>query len=197
MCRIPATGRATILLWPIATLAMVFHRSALRSERSISRPILMLRLTNAIRLVNRKTCASVAWSINIKDFIIVGNAKKEINEDDEKILSDVCEALVGAVFVDSGYNYAKKFVLNIWKVHINKSDVTILDSKTKLQEHSLRLYKKLPIYKLVNLKGPKHNPIFKISVTINKTKTFIGQGNSKKNAEQNAADNLLKSINII
>ena len=50
------------------------------------------------------------------------------------------------------------------------------------------------IYKLVNAKGPKHNPIFKVSVSINNSKTFFGLGNSKKNAEQNAALNLLKFI---
>ena len=59
---------------------------------------------------------------------------------------------------------------------------------------SLKKFKKLPIYKLVNAKGPKHNPIFKVSVSINNSKTFFGLGNSKKNAEQNAALNLLKFI---
>lgn len=148
------------------------------------------------RLVNRKSCAEVAWSIEIKDFIKMGDAKKKINTKDEKILSDACEALVGAVFIDSGYLLAKKFVLEIWKEHIKQSRVTILDSKTKLQEYSLKLYKKLPIYKLVSHKGPRHSPIFKISVKLDKTKSFIGFGNSKKNAQQDAANKLLKSINI-
>ena len=62
-----------------------------------------------------------------------------------------------------------------------------------MQEYSLKLYKKLPIYRLLSSKGPKHNPIFKISVTINESKQFIGFGNSKKQAEQDAANNLLKS----
>jgi ribonuclease-3 len=126
----------------------------------------------------------------------MGDAKKKINTKDEKILSDACEALVGAVFIDSGYLLAKKFVLDIWKEHIKQSRVTILDSKTKLQEYSLKLYKKLPIYKLISHKGPRHSPIFKISVKLDKTKSFIGFGNSKKNAEQDAANKLLKSINI-
>ena len=86
--------------------------------------------------------------------------------------------------------------MDIWKEHIKKSRVTILDSKTKLQEYSLKLYKKLPIYKLLSHKGPRHTPIFKISVKIEKTKSYVGIGNSKKNAEQDAAHKLLKSINI-
>jgi len=77
-----------------------------------------------------------------------------------------------------------------------KSHITILDSKTKLQEYSLKMYKRLPIYRLLSSKGPKHNPIFKISVIIDGSKQFIGYGNSKKQAQQDGANNLLKSINI-
>ena len=148
------------------------------------------------KLVNRKTCASIAWSIGIKDFIIIGDVKKKISRKDEKILSDACEAIIGAVFVDRGYNYVKEFVLRLWKQDINKSHITILDPKTKLQEHSLKMYKKLPVYRLLSSKGPKHNPIFKISVIIDGSKQFIGLGNSKKQAQQDGANNLLKSINI-
>ena len=147
------------------------------------------------KLVNRKTCASIAWLMGVKDYIIIGDSKKKINQKDEKILSDACEALIGAIYTDRGYNYVKEFVLRLWKKDISESHVTILDPKTKLQEYSLKHYKKLPFYRLLNSKGPKHNPIFKISVAINKSKQFIGLGNSKKLAEQDAAAKLLKSIN--
>ena len=121
---------------------------------------------------------------------------EEFWKKDEKILSDACEAIIGAVYVDRGYNYVKELVLRLWEKHIDNSFITTLDSKTKLQEHSLKLYKKLPVYRLLATKGPKHHPIFKISVSINQSKQFIGVGNSKKHAQQNAANNLLKSINI-
>ena len=147
-------------------------------------------------LVNKKTCASIAWSIGIKDFIIMGDTKKKINQKDEKILSDACEAIIGAVFVDRGYNYVKEFVLKLWKQDINKSYITILDPKTKLQEYSLKKYKKLPVYRFLSSKGPKHSPTFKISVVIDESKQFIGLGNSKKQAQQDGAKNLLKSKNI-
>ena len=148
------------------------------------------------KLVNKETCASLAWSIGIKDFIVMGDSKKKIVRKDEKILSDTCEAIIGAVFLDRGYNYVKELVLRLWKQDINKSHITILDPKTKLQEYSLKMYKKLPIYRLLSSKGPKHNPIFKISVVIDGSKQFIGLGNSKKRAQQDGANNLLKSINI-
>ena len=148
------------------------------------------------KLVNKKTCSTIAWLNGIKHFIIMGDQNKKIKKKDEKILSDVCESIIGAIYVDRGYNYVKEFVLSLWKKEINNSFITTVDSKTKLQEHSLKLYKKLPIYRLLNSKGPKHNPTFKISVVIDGSKQFIGVGNSKQQAEQDAAANLLKSLNI-
>ena len=148
------------------------------------------------KLVNKKTCASIAWSIGLKNFIQMGNSKKKIARKDEKILSDACEAIIGAVYVDLGYDYVKEFILRLWKHDINKSDITTLDPKTKLQEYSLKVYKKLPIYRLLSSSGPKHNPFFKISVVITGSKQFVGRGNSKKEAEQDSANNLLKTMNI-
>ena len=68
--------------------------------------------------------------------------------------------------------------------------------ETKLQEHSLKCFKKLPKYKFVSVEGPKHNPVYKISVTIVGSKQFIGAGNSKQQAEQDGASKLLKENNI-
>ena len=147
-------------------------------------------------LVKRKTCSDVAWDLGLQNLIITGNQKKEITKNDEKILSDCCEAVIGAIFIDRGFDYVKKFILNAWKKNLDKSDVTILDSKTKLQEYSLKKYKKLPFYRLVNSTGPKHNPLYKISVSILQSKPFIGTGKSKQEAEQDGANRLLSSLDI-
>ena len=148
-------------------------------------------------LVNRETCSNIGWSIGIQNHIIVGNQKKKITRKDKKILSDCCEALIGAIYIDRGYDFAKSFILKIWKENIDKSDITILDSKTKLQEYSLKTYKKLPLYRLVGSSGPTHMPIYKISVSIIAgSKQFIGMGGSKQQAEQNAAAKFLKDKNI-
>jgi len=148
------------------------------------------------RLVNRKTCCEVAWSIGVQDYIIIADSKKKISNKDEKILSDCCEALIGSIYIDRGYDFAKDFILRIWKKNIDKSDITILDPKTKLQEYSLKRYKKLPLYRLIGSSGPKHKPIYKISVIIKESKKFIGAGASKQEAEQNGAAKLLRDINI-
>ena len=147
-------------------------------------------------LVNRETCSDIAWSIGIQNYIIMGNQKKKITRKDKKILSDCCEAVIGAIYVDRGYDFAKNFILKIWKKNIDKSDITILDPKTKLQEYSLKSYKKLPLYFLISSSGPRHKPIYKISVSITGSKQFIGIGGSKQQAEQNAAAKLLKGKNI-
>ena len=174
-------------------IALIFSRKLFDLYPNETEGILDKRFA---KLVNRSTCASVAWSIGINDFIIMGSQKKNIVQKDEKILSDACEALIGAIYIDRGFEYVKEFVLRLWNKEIKKSHITILDSKTKLQEYSLKLHKKLPVYRFLNLRGPKHNPTFKISVVINGAKQFIGFGKSKKLAEQDAADKLLKSINI-
>ena len=147
-------------------------------------------------LVNRETCSDISWSIGIQNYIIMGNQKKKITRKDKKILSDCCEAVIGAIYVDRGYDFAKNFILKIWKKNIDKSDITILDPKTKLQEYSLKSYKKLPLYFLISSSGPRHKPIYKISVSITGSKQFIGIGGSKQQAEQNAAAKLLKGKNI-
>ena len=147
-------------------------------------------------LVKKKTCSDVAWSLGIQNYIIIGDSKKKITNKDEKILSDCCEAIIGAIFIDRGFYFVEKFILKMWKKNIDKSDVTILDPKTKLQEHSLKNFKKLPLYRLISSAGPQHNPIYKISVCIMGTKQFIGVGNSKQKAEQDGADKLLKRENI-
>ena len=98
--------------------------------------------------------------------------------------------------MSTDYRYEIKFVLDNWKNELNKSNITVLDSKTKLQEYSLKHFQKLPIYKVLSSKGPRHNPSYKVSVKINDTKYFYGIGNSKKISEHVAAKNLLKSLKI-
>ena len=148
------------------------------------------------RLVNRKTCCDVAWSIGLQNYIIIADKKNKITRNDEKILSDCCEALVGSIYIDKGYNFSKNFILKIWKENIDKSYKTILDPKTQLQEYSLKIYKKLPEYHILGSSGPRHKPLYKISVSIKGSKVFYGNGSSKQEAELDGAAKLLKGINI-
>ena len=144
-------------------------------------------------LVNKNRCLEVSKNIGLEKFILIGN-KSNKSKIENKILSDCIEALIGAIYFDKGFEASEKFILNMWRSFISSSDVSIVDSKTKLQEYSLKKFKSLPIYKLVSSSGPKHKPKFTISVKLKNTKFFEGSGNSKKKAEQSAAKILLDSL---
>jgi len=109
-------------------------------------------------------------------------------------LADSCEALIGSIYLDKGFNVVEKFILDFWSDQIRDSVITQIDSKTKLQEFSLKKFKKLPTYKIISNTGPRHKPLFKVSVKLIDTKSFIGEGKSKKDAEQNAAILCLQNI---
>ena len=145
-------------------------------------------------LVNKKKCLEIAKSISLENYILVANKKgKEIKIED-KIISDACEALIGAIYLDKGLTETKKFILKFWKDHLTNSKITYIDSKTKLQEYSLKKFKKLPIYKLIENSGPRHKPIFKVAVRLENSKFINAKGNSKKDAEQQAATLFMKSL---
>ena len=134
--------------------------------------------------------------MNIKNFIKTGNSLKNLRENDEKILSDCCESIIGALYLDQGYDVVEKFILRKWNNFLKKSNITRIDPKTRLQEFSLKRFKKLPIYKSFKPTGPNHSPVFKVQVNISNSKKYFGQGKSKKLAEQNAASKLVKSLKI-
>ena len=145
-------------------------------------------------LVNKKTCLDVAKNISLQNYILTFSSKRKKDLIEDKVLADCCEALMGSIYLDRGFNIAEKIILDLWSDHIKKSEVTQIDAKTKLQEFSLKKFKKLPIYKLISNTGPRHKPLFKVSVKLVDTKLYLGEGKSKKDAEQNAAILCLKDI---
>ena len=124
----------------------------------------------------------------------MGNSKKKSTLIESKIISDCCEALIGAIYLEKGFDFAEKFILKIWKELIKSSKITIIDSKTRLQEYSLKKFKTLPIYKLISNTGPSHKPSFNVAVRLKDSKFIEATGTSKKEAEQAAAKVFLTSI---
>ena len=147
-------------------------------------------------LVNKITCFQIGKNLKLNEFVLIGNSKKKNINIENKIISDICESIVGAIYLDRGYKIANEFILNNWKDYLKTSNKTIVDPKTKLQEFSLKKYKTLPEYKIVSNTGPRHKPIFKVGVKIKNTKFIYSEGSSKKNAEQSAASMLLKNLNL-
>ena len=147
-------------------------------------------------LVNKKTCVSIATKMNLKKYLYLGSSHKNLERSVDKIVSDSLEAIVGSIYLDGGIKSSEKFILNFWASYIDKSIVTLIDSKTKLQEYSLKKFKRLPKYTFFKKTGPQHKPVFKTEVEIPESKKIIGIGSSKKNAQQNAAAKLIKILNI-
>ena len=147
-------------------------------------------------LVNKKKCLEIAKKIELEKYILIFNPKNKKIIIEDKIVADCLEALIGAIYLDKGLNFTEKFVLNLWSEHIRASVVTQIDAKTKLQEYSLKIFKILPIYKLISNTGPRHKPLFKVAVKLKDSKFFTAQGVSKKDAEQNAASLCYESILI-
>ena len=146
-------------------------------------------------LVNKKQCAVIAKDINLQEYILIKNSNNKTNIEN-KVLSDCLESVIGCIYLDQGLEVAEKFIIKNWQKYLNKSLITERDSKTKLQEYSLKTYKLLPVYKLLDNKGPRHKPLIKVSVKIKNSKNITATGNSKKEAEQKAAKKLLTSLKL-
>ena len=147
-------------------------------------------------LVNKKTCVDIAKRLQLKKYLYLAPSHRNLERSTNKIVSDSLEALVGAIYIDGGLKSSEKFILSFWATYLDKSFITLIDSKTKLQEYSLKKFKKLPKYTFFKETGPQHKPSFKTEVEIPNSKKIIGNGSSKKNAQQNAAAKLLKILNI-
>ena len=145
-------------------------------------------------LVNKNTCLAIAKDISLDKYILTFNPNNKKIKIEDKIISDCCEALIGAIYLDKGINIVEKVILDLWNHNIKKSIITQIDAKTKLQELALKNFKKLPIYKVISNTGPRHKPLFKVGVKLPNSRYFISSGKSKKEAEQNAAIEYLKSL---
>ena len=174
-------------------LGLIISKKLIETYPEEKEGIIDKKLSN---LVNRKTCSYIAKKININKFIILGPSQKLLGRSEEKITSDCLEALIGAIYLDTGFKSAEKFVLNFWKTQLNNSTMPLIDSKTQLQEYSLKRFKILPKYTFFKKTGPQHRPLFKTDVEIPNTKKASGTGSSKKSAQQNAAQKLINDLNI-
>jgi len=151
-------------------------------------------------LVNQRFLAERAKEINLQNFLLAApTALKSIEDGYDTILSDAYEAVVGAIFLDRGYEAAKDFLNNqIFK----KLDVKWLNQfdenyKSKLLEYTQANTDFIPDYKVINQEGPEHNKLFTVEVSINARALGIGKGRTKKQAEQEAASNALKNLDVI
>ena len=121
----------------------------------------------------------------IQDFLQY-DFKKKNNKMLVSILSDSVESLIGAIFIDGGYKSSFKFINKFWNSYLDIDIYNIQDPKTKLQELSQQISKRLPDYKLIKKKGPSHSPIFTINLKVLGLKKIIAEGTSIREAEKKA-----------
>ncbi len=147
-------------------------------------------------LVSRKICTIIAKKLNIIDFFIFSSAAENNNERIEDAnISNALEVIIAAIYLDGGIENATNFIINNWKDFIDKQNIDYdEDFKTKLQQFSQEKYKILPNYEVVDKNGSDHSPFFTVCVNVLKF-SAIGKGKSKKNAEQEAAKQML--INLV
>ena len=154
---------------------------------------LSLMLANVI---NSKSLVKVAKEIQISEYI-----KMTIGEElsggrlNDNILENVVEALIGAIFLDSNYKTVSHVIFRWWEIIFeNKSLLIQKDYKTSLQEIVQKRYNILPLYSVTSRQGASHKPLFTVSASVKKMLTY-GICSTKKNAEQKAANLMIKKIN--
>ena len=146
-------------------------------------------------LVNATTLSDAASKIGMNDFLLLSKGEaKDTGRARQIILANSIEALIGALFLDQGYEMAKYFISNNIFNLIEKivEEKTWLDAKSKFQEQAQDYESVTPLYKTLKEEGPDHDKKFTVGVFLGKKKIAEGEGKSKQEAEQVAADNALK-----
>jgi ribonuclease-3 len=148
-------------------------------------------------LVRKEACADVARTIGLGEAIRLGASESNAGgRDRTAILADVCEALIGAVYVDGGYEAASALIGRLWEQRMRSPVRPLRDAKTILQEWAQGRGLPTPAYREVERKGPDHSPEFRITVELPGRTSAEGVGRSKRAAEQAAAAAMLSQEGI-
>jgi ribonuclease-3 len=153
----------------------------------------MSRRYNA--LVARETCAEVGRSLGLPRHIRLGKQAREDNAGlSDNVIGDVVEAIIGAIFLDSGLEPAEAFVRSQWSPFLDGQQRAPVHPKSGLQERAAERKLGVPLYELVSRFGPHHSPRFRVKVSLGKHGEAEAEGDSKQEAETAAAAALLEKI---
>ena len=143
-------------------------------------------------LVRKESCADVARSLGLVDDIKLGAVGAGAGARLRKsVLGDICEAVIGAVFLDGGYQSASEFVERNWSERMHKLRRPLRDPKTTLQEWAQGKGLPTPVYREIERTGPHHDPQFRIAVELPGLEPAEGTGGSKRAAEKAAASAMI------
>jgi ribonuclease-3 len=150
-------------------------------------------------VVSEPVLAKISRKLKLGEYLFLSKGEEVTGgRDRSSILGDLFESILGAIYLDSDLETARKYALShlVYEIeHIYEND-DLIDFKTALQEYFQKKYKDVPIYKLIGENGPDHSKLFKIGVFMNKELVGEGIGKNKKTAEQKAAKNACDSLGI-
>jgi ribonuclease-3 len=146
-------------------------------------------------LVDRETCAQVARELGVGGRLRLGKqAREDGASDSDNVLGDVIEALIGALYLESGLDAAGAFIRRAWADRVSTRDRAPQHPKSALQEWAAANEKKPPAYRLADRSGPPHAPTFIVEVEVKGVGTASAEGTSKQEAETAAAAKLLEQL---
>jgi ribonuclease-3 len=146
-------------------------------------------------LAREETLAQVAKTIKLGQHLRLSPGEDSSGgRENPRVLADACEALIGALYLDGGFQAAHIVITRLWTPLINEISAPPKDAKTRLQEWAQARGLGLPRYVVTDQGGPAHNPVFLVEVSVDGQVPAKGQGASKRVAEQDAAASLLKVL---
>jgi len=165
----------------------LFKQFPQEAEGSLSR-----RLASLVRAT---TLAVIAREAGLPDHLVIAsNEGGSGGVKNDNIVADALEAMIGAIYLDAGLDAARQVILSLWGKRIEAAPTAARDAKTALQEYAQARSPQLPQYEVISQAGPSHAPVFEVRVSLATGHSAIGQGSSKRQAEQAAATILLESL---
>ncbi len=139
-------------------------------------------------LVRRETCTHIARELDLGTYIRVGkNMRPNQGKNNDNVLADVMEAILGAIYIDQGFETVHKVVTPLWTPHIHAPLQALKDPKSALQEWAQKLGYAAPVYDIIAQTGPDHKPHFTVQVVVETRAPCMGEGASRRHAEYQAA----------
>lgn len=150
-------------------------------------------------LVNKQSLAAIAWAIDLGDCIRLGSGElKSGGHRRDSILADALEAVFGAIYLDGGFEAVRRVIVDLYRDRLTDlpSAHELKDPKTRLQEHLQGQGYPLPEYTLVETSGADHAQQFTTECTVEGQVAVRGEGSSKRRAEQEAAQEMLRRLGV-
>ena len=148
------------------------------------------------RLVEASSCCQYIQQLGVEEFLLMGKGERmNDGRGRDSILSDLFEAVIGAIFLDGGLEAAQRFLFSNFSSQVNAILKTPVNNwKALLQDYCQKKHQKPPDYQVVGESGPDHSKIFKVAVFCDGKKAGVGSGSSKKEAQQAAAEQAMEQL---